>query len=343
MAPPPTPFTMARLPFSSPLSSLPPSSPSPPTKDAEDAEDKDAEEAEDEDAEDAEDDDWEDEDTSVDDEESRESECSGIAGDNDESEASEDSILGRSYKHNRTEPHRRRPRVRLGSGFEHLTSVEQGYMHRIETILQEAKWDVGRFLTAYIRNGERKVRVKALNRAFQRVPLLRQFVSHSLDGSSLMKATAKRVRSEWPAVMRDRFFGKEASTQSVEELDPRVAFAVLKKQAPLWVELLQLLLQPRRDRSQRRTGKSDVPEAVMQRSISITTIGLGMFARNASNGFRHKLGCYLHQSGLAKRPIDTLAGFGLTPTYKYINKALNRMVERSEVGSFMTFYIGGSS
>jgi hypothetical protein len=77
----------------------------------------------------------------------------------------------------------------------------------------------------------------------------------------------------------------------------------------------------------------------MQRSISITTISLGMFARKSSTGFRHKLGSYLYQSGLAKRAIDTLAGFGFTPTYKYVNKAVNRMVERSEVCSSCRFML----
>jgi len=198
-------------------------------------------------------------------------------------------------------------------------------MRRIESILQEAKWDLGQFLTAYVRKGKRKVRVKALKRAVQKTTLLRQLVQDSLGGPSLMKAAAERVRSEWPAVIRTRFFGKETSTQSVEELDPCAAFEVLRKQAPLWVELLQHLLRPRRE--PRALRAAEVREAVMQRSISITTISLGTFARKSSTGFRHKLGSYLYQSGLAKRAIDTLAGFGFTPTYKYVNKAVNRMVE----------------
>ena len=69
----------------------------------------------------------------------------------------------------------------------------------------------------------------------------------------------------------------------------------------------------------------------MQRAVMITSICLSVFARESSAGFRTKLGCYLHESGLAKRAIDVLSGFGITPTYKYVNQSINQMAERAKV------------
>jgi hypothetical protein len=252
-----------------------------------------------------------------------------------ESSVSNKSVGSRSGS--RAQSRERRGHIRLGRGLEHLTPSAQEYMRRIEAILHEARWDIGRFLMAYTRKGRQEVRVRSLQRALRKTRRLRQLVLEGLEGQALMKEAAERVRREWRDVIGTQYFGKEEPVTSIDELDPEAAFVVLKKRAPLWAELLQFLLQPRRNRSKHNKSKQPADEefvagdAVMQRSICITIVSLSMFARNSSSGFRTKLGCYLCQSGLAKRAIDVLSSFGLTPTYKYINRSINRMVERAEV------------
>jgi len=114
----------------------------------------------------------------------------------------------------------------------------------------------------------------------------------------------------------------------VEELDYRAAFELLSQCAPLWIGLLVLLLRPRRPGV---AGAADTGDGIIQRVVVLTIVCLGVFARHATGGVRLLLGCYLHQSGLARRGMEVLAGFGLVPTYKYVTREVNCMAERGKV------------
>lgn len=124
---------------------------------------------------------------------------------------------------------------------------------------------------------------------------------------------------------------------SVEQLNLEAALALLQERSPVWTMILASLLRAQRDRRDESEATNSMQEMNKGRAVFIIVIFLGAFACQATAGFRLLLGCYLHQSGLSRRGNEVLAGFGATPTYKYIARGISDMAARGKVYCAVTF------
>ena len=212
-------------------------------------------------------------------------------------------------------------------GSKYLRHSERVCMRRIEAFLRKRRMSIGQFLSAWVRHGKSQRRIARL-RAAMRLPLFRQIIN--FDGPELAQVIVPRVRKEWSAVLGKGIFCKELPSVEVEQLDPASALDILLANAPTWVTLLQSLLRPRRIRVEQEDIGATM--SVARRILIMTAICFSTFARNAAGGFRLLLGCYLHEAGLTRRGNEVLAGFGLVPTFKYVNNGIARMAERGKVG-----------
>lgn len=216
----------------------------------------------------------------------------------------------------------------LPATFDHLTPSERVCMRRIEFMLRRRRWTIGRFLSAWTRHGHSERRLAQLRDGL-RSPAVRPILPSALSNMELAEGVAQRVRSEWAAVVGRGVFCKELPAITIEKLEPKASYNLLEALAPLWVGLLSLLLCPRRHAKDQQD--SSVSVALARRVVLLTAICLGVFAREATAGFRLLLACYLNGAGLTRRGNEVLAGFGLVPTYKYVVRGITEMAERGKV------------
>lgn len=141
-------------------------------------------------------------------------------------------------------------------------------------------------------------------------------------------STAK-LAQELDTLLSEPFFTKYESITPIEQLDFAQAFKVIESTAPTWLALLLQLLSNRRQSWSSYKGTHNLAP-VWQRIYLITAIICRSRGRDTANFLAKIMGVYFHSSGVKRRVIEVLAGFGVCDTYKYINRVLAQIADNAK-------------
>jgi hypothetical protein len=148
--------------------------------------------------------------------------------------------------------------------------------------------------------------------------------------------TVTIMRQELRALMRTDYYGQFDHTSVLERLDFSQAFQTLEAIAPVWNEFLISLMSNERTDWQSYPSQPDLITR-SRRIFTITSIVCASQARKTSNFFHSLLDIYLIGSGVKRRVIETLSGFGICHSYKTANKRLQSVADGARVYTKLSF------
>ena len=135
------------------------------------------------------------------------------------------------------------------------------------------------------------------------------------------------LTTEFKALISTPYFGRFDHTAEIDNIDFDAAFAAVETAAPTWHRMLVYLL-----RNPRASRNSSTTSPDLRRPIFvITSIMCHSRAKKSSNYFSSMLDSYLIGSGVKRRVIETLAGFGLCHSYKQGNRLMKQVAEHEQV------------
>jgi len=186
------------------------------------------------------------------------------------------------------------------------------------------RWGVKEFLHAYVTevaeeqyNDSVQTRVRKLNEAiFGQKEVLKAVEE---NWKSLPDETGfvslDQLRKEMDALRTSSVqYGSYKDEQSLQALDMKKALDDLKNKAPLLYQTLDYLMTAHRDDYTRNENLHQYRAVILCSILCFTR------AANTSNHIPSSLGLYLHGSGVKRRVISTMAGFGLCVSYNTISR-----------------------
>jgi hypothetical protein len=125
-------------------------------------------------------------------------------------------------------------------------------------------------------------------------------------------------------------FSKFTVEFTLESLDYQGGTTRIQEVAPTWYHLLHQLLNNRRSHRPTYSAR-DKHKNVAQRIFTVTSIVCFSRARQSSNTFSSCLDLYLVGSGVHRRVIETLHGFGICHSYHHANSLMKEVAEHASV------------
>lgn len=143
-------------------------------------------------------------------------------------------------------------------------------------------------------------------------------------------AVHTQCASELDALITFSPFAKFTVEFTLESLDYQRGTTRIQEVAPTWYHLLHRLLNNRR--SHRPTySAQDKHNNIAQRIFMVTSMICFFRARQGSNTFSSCLDLYLVGSGVHRRVIETLHGFGICHSYHHANSLMKEVAEHASV------------
>jgi hypothetical protein len=212
---------------------------------------------------------------------------------------------------------------------EHDTSARiERKLRTVFRALRDVRWSLSQFLEACVR--EKDAHGRVINGDFggplsERRAKVAQAISnpfvHELD-----VPTVTTIRQELRALMHTDYYGQWDHTSVGERLNFPRAFQTIEAIAPVWNELLITLMSNQRTEWTSYHAQPD-PTTMSQHIFTITSIVYASQAKKTLNFFQSLLDIYLIGSGVKRRVIETLSGFGICHSYKTANKRLKLIAD----------------
>ncbi|KIV98311.1 uncharacterized protein PV09_09843 [Verruconis gallopava] len=221
-------------------------------------------------------------------------------------------------------------------------------IEEVLAVLRQHRWSFPKFIMTWA--GVQVDQQIIINNTLYRTPAMRRHALrkiidtlilheayHNAHLSSLVIST---ILAELDTLIQNTtYFGQYNSAATVEELDDidfTEAFHILQVNAPTWYSLFNRLLQNQRSHRKSYTAISKEAEVQAKRLYVITSIVCHSRAKKQSDYLHGWLDIYLHGSGVKRRVIETLAGFGLCHSYTQVNRRMNALttVAKDELRSY---------
>lgn len=139
-----------------------------------------------------------------------------------------------------------------------------------------------------------------------------------------------RCASELDVLITQSPFSKFTVEFTLESLDYRHGADRIQVVAPTWYYLLRRLLSNRRSHRPSYIAR-DKHQNVAQRIFAVTSIVCFSRAQQTSNTLSSCLDLYLVGSGVHRRVIETLHGFGICHSYHHANTLIKDVAEHASV------------
>jgi hypothetical protein len=205
----------------------------------------------------------------------------------------------------------------------------------IET-LRRTRWSFEDMIEAWVgAHGPQDIRVqhRQYHKQEQRRSVLMNAMQ-SLAGQGICQDISFEARcaAELNMLITRTPFAKFSEDMTLSSIDTTHAVSVIEQVAPTWYALLQRLLLNRR---QHRTSYTtqDKHSTVEKRMFAITSMVCFSRAQQASNTLSSCLDVYLVGSGVHRRVVETLHGFGICHSYHHANSLMDRIAAHASVGS----------
>jgi hypothetical protein len=138
------------------------------------------------------------------------------------------------------------------------------------------------------------------------------------------------IREELRALIQTPYYSQFDHTSVLKRLNFNNAFQTVEAVAPVWHQLLLTLMSNERVETRKDYPKPDM-ERIYRRIFTITSIICSSQASRNSNFFQSLLDIYLIGSGVKRRVIETLSGFGVCHSYKTAGKSLASIAKSARV------------
>ena len=204
----------------------------------------------------------------------------------------------------------------------------------VET-LRRTKWLFEDMIEAWVgAHGPQDIRVQHRHYHKQRQrrsAMMRAMQSLADQGICQDLSCDARCASELNMLITRTPFAKFTEGMSLESIDTAHAVSAIKEVAPTWYALLQQLLVNRRQHrnsysAQNRHGN------IEKRMFAITSIVCFSRAQQASNTFSSCLDTLFVGSGVHRRVVEMLHGFGICHSYHHANSLMDRIATHASVG-----------
>ena len=217
--------------------------------------------------------------------------------------------------------------TRAGVQKTEYTAADERAIEDIVDILYRRKWNIARFLCAYMKSGERpKGRVGVVQDAFKD-PEVCELASLPRDdvvpdGANLLPT----LRKEFKLLTGKPGFDAYDPTASVDTLvRASTSLKSIQESAPIWYHILSDLLTPERGKEPGRKLQKLRP---LQRKLySITAIVCNTRRPRTASYFHQSLGVHLLSSRVKKHVVEVLNGMGFCASYQVSNEAYSQVAE----------------
>jgi hypothetical protein len=204
--------------------------------------------------------------------------------------------------------------------------------------LRDVRWSISQFLEACVRErdpGGRVIIGDIGGNLTERRAKVAQAISNPFV-RELDVPTVTTIRQELRALMRTDYYGQWDHTSVRERLNFPQAFQTIEAIAPVWNEFLITLMSNQRTEWTSYRARLD-PTTMSRHVFTITSIVCASQAKKTSNFFQSLLDIYLIGSGVKRRVIETLSGFGICHSYKTANERLKSVADSARVCIDLSF------
>lgn len=193
--------------------------------------------------------------------------------------------------------------------------------------LRQVGWSFGHFVHIWIHENRqldhrryrtRQLRHKALRQTLRRIP-------PDIASIQLFPLLEKEIDH----LIREPYFGVFDPSKHLEHFDFKAASESIQTTAPMWHKLLTLVLS--NPRSRRKSYAHDQADQVRKRLFMLISVICHSRAKKRSNFFTYLVDAYLLGSGVKRRVIETLSGFGLCHSYMQGNRLMKKIAEIEKV------------
>jgi hypothetical protein len=198
--------------------------------------------------------------------------------------------------------------------------------------LRDVRWSISQFLEACVREtdpGGRAIMCDIGGTLAQRQAKVAQAISNPFI-RALDVPTVTTIREELRALIQTPYYGQFDHISVLERLNFNNAFQTVEAVAPVWHKLLLTLMSNQRVNRKKNYPKPNI-ERMSRQIFTITSIICSSQASKNSNFFPSLVDIYLVGSGVKRRVIETLSGFGICHSYKTASSALTKIAESARV------------
>ena len=197
---------------------------------------------------------------------------------------------------------------------------------RVVKVLQRCGWSFQDFVYAWATEQHTIDGVRAGSYKGRRQTLLEVVRTLQSDHSIYSEDIPSACRHELSQLMEEEAFGTFKAGMSVDAVDYCAAVQAIEKRAPTWHAFILRCLENER---QGRALKNR--EALWRRLYFVTSVVCFSRAKKRSNTLPTCVGLYLQGSGVHRRVIEVLAGFGMCHTYHHINSRMGEISQLARV------------
>lgn len=138
------------------------------------------------------------------------------------------------------------------------------------------------------------------------------------------------LTAELDTLIGKPYFGRFDHTAQIDDIDFDAAFQTLQSTAPTWYYILTDLMSNKRA-SRTSYGARPQTKDIQKCLFMITSSVCHSRAKKRSNYLASVLDAYLIGSGVKRRVVETLSGFGLCHCYKQGNNLMKAIADREKV------------
>jgi len=194
--------------------------------------------------------------------------------------------------------------------------------------LHKVGWRLDHFLQAWIQDAPRGRDLILTHRLYATPSHRRKALQEALETiEQPVLLHDSTLTTEFEALINTHYFGRFDHTAEVDTIDFDAAFRSVKTAAPTWYRMLVQVLSNSRASRSSYTASKDLRRMI----FVITSIVCHSRAKKRSTYLSTMLDAYLIGSGVKRRVIETLAGFGLCHSYKQGNRLMSQVAQREKV------------
>ena len=160
--------------------------------------------------------------------------------------------------------------------------------------------------------------------------LMRAMDDPRIRGVCQRPSIADSFAAELDNLICQPYFAQFDYTTDLETLDFELAFRTMQEVAPTWHAVFSRLMSNQRA----HRASYDVPpqsDALARQLYAITSIVCHSRAKKRSSFLSSILDVYLIGSGVKRRVIETLSGFGMCHGYHQANRLMGKIAKEAEV------------